>query len=214
MIFFVRLKTDRFIIHHYINTTNMKHLSLTTIFLLFGFFALQAQSTGNSVPEGFTTGSIVLPDNTTQAGLVKNNLKKNGEVIFLSTDGKKTKYTASQITGLTIENQSYIVVSNAFYKVVTDGAKIRLLRKASNSSGIQYNGSEAVAVNTGEGSYDDYFIQTVSTKKLQLVRKKDFAKIFISTCADCTALTEELKANKLGFTEIEQAVALYNACIN
>ncbi|MBC7827338.1 MAG: hypothetical protein H7122_06310 [Chitinophagaceae bacterium] len=191
----------------------MKKLPLTAIFLLSGFLTMNAQSSnGNSIPEGFNAGSIVMPDNTTLTGYVRNNMKKNGEVIFLSPDGKKIKYTATQVSSISIDNNHYIVANNAFYKVVTDGAKIKLLRKASNASGIQYNGSEPIVLDAGEGSYDDYFIQTVSTKKLQLVRKKDFQKVFTSACSDCTTLTDDLKANKLGFAEIEQAVALYNAC--
>ena len=193
----------------------MKQLQLTAIFLLFGFLASHAQSSnGNSIPDGFSTGSIAMADNTILEGYVKNNMKKNGEVIFLSVDGKKTKYTASQVSTVTLGNDHYVVANNAFYKVVTDGVKIKLLRKASNASGIQYNGSEPIIVDAGEGAYDDYFIQTVSTKKLQLVRKKDFQKIFTSVCSDCTTLTDDLKANKIGFAEIEKAVALYNTCGN
>lgn len=190
----------------------MKQLQLAAILLLSGFFLNAQTSVSNPIPEGFTTGTVITPNNSTLEGYVKNNLKKNGEVIFISSDGKKTKYNASQVSGLTIENNKYIVANNAFYKVVTDGAKIKLLRKASSSSAIQYNGSEPIAVNTGEGGYDDYFIQLVATKKLQLVRKKDFSKVFASVCADCATLTDDLKANKIGFAEIEQAVSAYNSC--
>lgn len=189
----------------------MKQIQFTAIFLMLGFFALKAQ-TGNTIPEGFSAGSIVLPDNSTSQGFIKNNMKKNGEVIFLATDGKKTKYNALQLSAVQLYNENFIVTSNAFYKVVTDGAKIRLLRKASNVSSIQYNGSEPIVIAAGEGSFDDYFIQTVATKQLQLVRKKDFQKIFTTTCADCLTLSDELKANKIGFGEIEQAVSLYNTC--
>ncbi|HKH61654.1 MAG TPA: hypothetical protein VKA49_12525 [Flavitalea sp.] len=192
----------------------MKQLQFTIAFILCGFFYAHTQtSSGPSIPDDFTAGTIVMPDNTIQQGYIKNNMKKTGEIIFLSADGKKMKYTASQVSGATVDNNSYITMNNAFYKVVADGSKIKLLRKASNSSTIQYNGSEPIIADAGEGSYDDYFIQTVGTKKLQLVRKKDFAKIFTSVCADCTTLTDDLRTNKLGFDEIEQAVALYNTCV-
>jgi hypothetical protein len=139
-------------------------------------------------------------------------MKKNGEVIFLSSDGKKNRYTASQLSRVIIDTDNYAVSNNVFYKVVTDGPKIRLLRKASNSSRIAYNGSEPVAVGAGEGAYDDYFIQIVATEKLQWIRKKDFQKIFTSLCADCIPLTDDVKANKISFAEIEQAVSFYNTC--
>lgn len=193
----------------------MKKLHLTAVLLFALFLTLNAQnSVSNPVPEGFTTGSIVMPDNTVHEGHLKNNLKKNGEVVFISADGKKVKYNASQLSGLSVGNENFTVINNAFYKIIREGAKLKLLRKASNSSAIQYNGSEPIAVSAGEGDYDDYFVQTVLTKKLQLVRKKDFAKIFSSICADCTTLSEDLKANKIGYGEIEQAVTIYNACAN
>ena len=191
----------------------MKHFTFAILAILFATATLHAQSTnGGTVPEGFTAGSVVTTDNASLSGYVKNNLKKNGEIIFISADGKKNKYNASQLAGLVVDNTNYIVVSNAFYKVVADGSKIKLLRKASTASGIQYNGSEAIAVSSGEGAYDDYFIQTVATGKMQLVRKKDFVKVFEIICADCSSLTENIKNNKMGFNEIEQAVALYNNC--
>ena len=192
----------------------MKQLQFTIVFILCGFFHSSSQTPrGVSIPGDFSPGTIVMPDNTLQEGHIKNNMKKSGEIVFLSADGRKIKYTASQVSGVSVDNTSYITTNNAFYKVVSDGAKIRLLRKASNSSGIQYNGSEPVVADVGEGSYNDYFIQTVETKKLQLVRKKDFEKIFTNACADCTTLTEDIRTNKLGFEEIEQAVALYNTCV-
>lgn len=190
----------------------MKSFKLTALLMLALSLSLAAQSTFSSIPEGFTKGSLVTPDNVLHEGLIKNNLKRNGEVIFMSVDGKKSKFDASSVSIVTIDTIQYLAIQNAFYKVVKDGSKLRLLRKASQTSGIQYNGSEPIMVNTSEGQYDDYFIQTVSTRKLQLVRKKDFQKIFAASCADCPILTEELKSNKISFTEIEQAVVAYNSC--
>ena len=189
----------------------MKHLNAVILFLLIAA-TMNAQSNGANIPAGFTAGSVITADNSSLNGYIKNNMKKSGEIIFITADGRKTKYNASQLSGAVIDNTNYIVSSNTFYKVVADGAKIKLLRKASTASAIQYNGSEAIAVNSGEGAYDDYFIQTVATGKLQLVRKKDFVKIFETICADCASLTENIKNNKMGFNEIEQAVALYNNC--
>lgn len=190
----------------------MKQFQLSAFFLI-STIVLHAQVTdGKTNLQDFTPGSVVTIDNITLAGHIKNNMKQNGGIIFLSSDGKKTRYTASQLSAVIIDSINYLVANNAFYKVVMDGTKIKLLRKASNSSRIEYNGSEPIAVNAGEGAYDDYFIQTVATKKLQRVPKKDFQKILSAACADCTTLTEDLKANKVGYHQIEQAVAFYNTC--
>ena len=191
----------------------MKNFHFCLVLFLSGFFSVHAQtSPGKPAPDGFKPGVVMMPGNTTHNGYIKNNMKKNGEIVFLSSDGKKTKYTAPQLYRVTVDTTEYIISNNAFYQVIADGAKIKLLRKASTSSAIQYNGSEPIVTDAGEGSYDDYFIQTAGTTKLQLVRKKDFAKIFSTVCADCPTLTHELSDSKLGFEEIEQAVALYNAC--
>ena len=189
----------------------MKSFTLAAILSFLFSLGLLAQAS-SSIPEGFSSGSLVTADNLTNSGFVKNNMKKNGEIIFISADGKKTKYNAAGVSALTIDTTHYLAVENAFYKVVKDGSKLRLLRKASQSSGIHYNGTDPILVNAGEGVYDDYFIQTISTRKLQLVRKKDFQKVFAATCADCATLTEELKSNKISFTDIELAVVTYNTC--
>ena len=191
----------------------MKALKLTVVLSFLFSLALVAQPSSNTIPEGFIKGSLVTSDNIQQEGFIKNNLRKNGEIIFISADGKKKKYNAAGVSILAIETTHYITIGNAFYKVVTDGSKLRLLRKASQSSGIQYNGSEPILVNAGEGVYDDYFLQTIATGKLQLVRKNDFQKVFAATCADCITLTEELKSNKISFTDIELAVVTYNTCL-
>jgi|GEM_PF-2273367 len=191
----------------------MKQFRLTALFFLLGTFALNAQSSnGNTIPEGLSRGTVVTTDNSIMEGYVKNNMKKNGEILFFSADGKKTRFSASQLFEATVDSTRYIVSNNAFYKVVKEGVKIKLLRKASNSSGIGYNGTEPIVVNSGEGVYNDYFIQTVATKKMELVRKKDFQQLFVTLCADCPTLTEDIKSNKIGFTDIEQAVAFYNSC--
>jgi hypothetical protein len=190
----------------------MKAFKLTAFLIMLFSLSVVAQPISLSIPEGFTKGSVVIFDNVLQEGWIKNNLRKNGEIIFISADGKKSKFDANAVSIVTIDTTQYLAIQNAFYKVVKDGSKMRLLRKASQSSGIQYNGSEPIMVNTGEGVYDDYFIQTISTKKLQLVRKRDFQKIFATSCADCTILTQELKSNKISFADIEQAVVAYNSC--
>lgn len=202
------------LLHSLLNMFSMKNFHLSFVLFLSGFLSAHAQTAPlNPGPDGFKPGVIMMPDKTTHNGYVKNNMKKNGAIVFLSSDGKKTKYTAAQLYRVTVDTKEYISSNNGFYQVIADGAKIKLLRKASNnSSAIQYNGSEPILADAGEGSYDDYFIQTAGTTKLQLVRKKDFSKIFSTVCADCPTLTHELSDNKLGFEEIEQAVALYNAC--
>lgn len=183
------------------------------LLLLFCTKILIAQTSAmKKIPEGFSAGSIVTTDNKFLGGYVKNNMRKKGEIIFLTTDDKKTKYTALQVLAVTIDSTNYVVANNCFYKIISTGPKINLLRKASTSSGIQYNGAEPIPVNSGEGAYDDYYIQTTGTQKLQWIPKKEFQKIFISVCSDCAMLSRDLKASKIAFGEIVQAVVLYNAC--
>ena len=184
----------------------MKRLQLTAILSLL-LLAATAQ-----IPAGFEKGTVKTTDNNYYEGYIKNNIRQKSEVVFLTREGKKTNYTSQQLGSVTIGESNYLVIGNAFYKVVQDGPKMRLLRKASNASTIQYNGAEPISVSSGEGSYDDYFIQTATDGKLKLVRRKDFKKIFEATCADCTTLSEELRNEKISFAEIDRAVTIYNSC--
>lgn len=179
--------------------------------LVFVLTTLQSRAQTNP-PEGFQTGTITIAGGTPLQGFVKDNIRSKAEVLFLSADGKKKKYTASEVLAVTADSVKYIVQEGVFYKVVREGARLHLLKKASSVSGkIEYNGSEPVAYTRGEGGYDDYFIQPAGGKP-QLVRKKDFDRVLTAAVAGCPTVLEAIQKKELGFGELEQVIDKYNAC--
>lgn len=171
-------------------------------------------NSGVAMPEGYKSGTVITADNSTHQGYLKDNIKKKGEILFMSQDSKPVKYKAAQLSEIKIDNTRYLVSGNNFYRLELDGPRVRLLRKANVvSDRIAYNGTEPIVINDGDGEYGDYFIQDLSNKKLQLIRKKDFAKIFESYASNCPPLSDKLKQG-LSYDEIVQATALYNSCGN
>lgn len=123
--------------------------------------SLQVAVNAQPIPEknnDGTNGQVTLTDNSTLAGSVKDNIRKKGE-ITLMRDGKKTKYKADDITGVQVAGITYITNNNTFYEVIWQGKTISLLRKASSSSAILYNGTEPVMVSGSEGDIDDHFVK-------------------------------------------------------
>jgi len=68
-----------------------KLLSLISITILLQVTNLTAQPAPEKDAEGYVSGQILLTDNSTITGTIKDNIRKKGEVTILR-DGKKTKY--------------------------------------------------------------------------------------------------------------------------
>ena len=190
----------------------MKQLRTGLMFLILaGSLSANAQSSSPATqPAGFNQGSITV-NNNTYKGHVKDNIKKNSEVVFVNGDGVKKTYNAAQLSSVTIEGNKYVVIASVFYKIVAEGPKVILFRQASSASTIQYNGAEPVAAASGGGTYNDYFIQPVNGGQMQLVTKREFRKL-AETFSDCPAIAADIKANKYSFADIEKVVRAYNEC--
>ncbi|MBC7946476.1 MAG: hypothetical protein H7Y42_01250 [Chitinophagaceae bacterium] len=168
--------------------------------------AAHAQPSPNSDPEASISGQIVLPDNSTVTGSLKDNIRKKGELVIVS-GGKKTKYKASDITSANIGNTPYITWNYAFYEVVHQGSKVTLLRKANEPSTVQYSGSEAVVVNS-EGSIDDLFIRKTGETSLQLLSRKNLKDVLGSVCNNC--ITNDTQ--KIDLESMKKLIAECDAC--
>jgi len=183
---------------------------------LFASFSAAAQPSANStIPDGFKTGTVVTAEHTYLQGHVKDNIKKGSEVILITPDGKLAKYKASQLWEVTIDNTNFIVDAGSFFKVVSEGPKVKLYQKASaGGDRIEYNGAEPIAISGGVGDYDDYFIQKAGDKKLEIVRKKDLKKLVEGWAKDCQQIADKSKSEAIALTEIVQYVNIYNTCSN
>jgi hypothetical protein len=168
-----------------------KVLNLIAFIFLLHVTAVYAQPSAAIDPEGFTSGQIVLPDNSTITGTVKENIRKKGELIVLN-NGKKTKYKAGDINSAQIGSSQYITWNYTFYEVVFQGKNLTLLRKANEPSGTQYNGSDAVVISS-EGSVDDLFIKKNTDVSLRLLSKKNVKEVLGQLCPACPASVDETK---------------------
>lgn len=129
-----------------------------------------------------TSAQILLPDNSTITGSVKENIRKKGEVHF-TIDGKRTKYRAGDISALQIGDTRYITHNYTFYEVITGNNDIMLLRKANEPASIQFEGREAIAI-TSEGDIDDLFLRK-GNGALQLITKKNWKEAIAQLCDKC-----------------------------
>ena len=179
--------------------------------LLAGSLSAAAQSTSStSYPSGFNAGSITVNNNTLR-GHVRDNIRKSSEVVFMNGDGIKKTYNASQVSAVTIDPDKYVVIADVFYKVIAEGPKVNLLRRASSAAAIQYNGADPIASASSPGAYNDYFILPAGGQ-LQLVLKRDFRKLAETVFADCQTLAADIRSSRITFANIEQAVRTYNQC--
>ena len=82
----------------------MKSVKLFAIALLsLLFVGAKAQS---EAPKGFSKGTVVLPDNSSISGFIKDDIRKDASVV-LQSGGKEKKYDGAEISGVEIDGTSY-----------------------------------------------------------------------------------------------------------
>jgi hypothetical protein len=170
-------------------------------------FTVNAQPIPDKNNDG-TTGQVTLPDNSVITGTVKDNIRKKGEITILQ-DGKKTKYRADQVSSVQIGGATYISSGNTFYELIWQGKTIGLYRKANQSSGIQYNGTEPVMVSASEGDVDDHFIKETRGSSFQLLTKKNVKEVLGKYCSSCKLPVDETKFDA---DAVKKAVADCDNC--
>ena len=185
-----------------------KLLSLLSLFLLLKTTLVNAQPAAEKDPEGYVSGQVLLPNNSIVTGNVKDNIRKKGEVTIMS-DGKKLKYKAGDIMGVRIGSSNYVISNYTFYEIIFEGSSITLLRKANEPSGIQYNGTEPVAIAGSEGNVDDYFIKKTNETALQLLSKKNIKEILEKFCSTCSSAID---ATKFDIENIKKAIIECDKC--
>lgn len=184
-----------------------KTISLIIFGSLLQLSALHAQPAPASDPSGFTNGQVVLPDNSTVTGSVKDNIRKKGEVTLVN-EGKTTKYKAADINSVRIGNVLFITSNYTFYELIWEGKNISLLRKANEPSGVQYNGSDPVVISS-EGSIDDLFIKKTGDASLQLLTKKNVKEVLGGICSNCVTAID---ATKFDAASVKKAVENCDGC--
>ena len=161
-------------------------------------------------PKGYTKGSIILPDNSSLTGYVKENMRKNAAVSFIDENQKKINYNGSDIASVTIGSDNFIAIKGDFFKTICNG-KLCFVQKMSDASGkVSYNGNEAVFASGTDGKPGDYFIYETKTKELKLVTKKNINEVATASFAGCNEAIEKSKTVTGDVLQLKDAVEVYN----
>lgn len=185
-----------------------KLLSLSALIFLLQITVINAQSATDKETADFVSGQVVLPDNSIITGTLKDNIRKKGEVTLL-VDGKKTRFKAGDITSVKIGNSNYVTNNYTFYEIIWQGSLITLLRKANEPSGVQYNGTEPVAISGTEGKIDDYFVTKTNQSSFHLLTNKNIKDVLGKLCSSCAATTD---IKSFDITTIKNAVEVCDKC--
>ena len=180
-------------------------LAITVLSLV--FLETEAQT---DIPKGFTNGSIVLTDGSSHSGLVKDNIRKNASIAFITGAEKKKGYDGTELLSTEIEGTKFLCIKGDFFKVLCEG-ELSFLQKSSDASGkVTYNGSEAILSSGTDGKPNDYFIYNSNDKQLKLVSKKNVQELAATSFADCTAAIDKAKTINGDLSQIRGAVEEYN----
>ncbi|HNP53092.1 MAG TPA: hypothetical protein PKK69_00675 [Ferruginibacter sp.] len=179
----------------------MHKTSLLSLTILSFYLPVEAQT-----PEGYQQGHIFLSDGSSQAGLIKDQMRQKSSVVLLQ-DQKKQTFAASDINGAEIEGTSYRCIQGDFFRVICNGP-MAFLQKASHAEGKTiYNGTDAVYVPGTEGKVGDYFAYTGSNL-IRITSKNKQAFINQYLAGNESALAKARSAQTVA--GLADAIQLYN----
>jgi hypothetical protein len=185
-------------------------ISSIYIMAMFSLFVLQAHAQ-TEAPKGFKKGSIVLADGSNLSGFVKDNMRSNAAVVFVTEAGANKKtYNGTELVSAEIEGIKFICINGDFFKVLCEG-ELFFLQKSSDASGKPtYNGNEAIFSSGTEGRPNDYFIYNGKDKQLKLISKKNVDEVATACFAGHNAAIEKAKNINGDLSQIKEAVEIYN----
>jgi hypothetical protein len=187
----------------------MKSLKiLSAVVLSITFLQVNAQS---EIPKGFKKGSVVLADNSSLSGYIRDNIRSNASVVFIGEAGEKKKYySGSELISAELDGAKFLCINGDFFRIISQG-ELNFLQKSSDASGKpSFNGSEAVFSSGTEGKPDDYFIYDSRNKQLKLISKKNFDEVVAKTFAGNTAAIDKAKTANGDLAQLKDAIDLYN----
>jgi hypothetical protein len=182
-------------------------MKLSIMFFVTLCMAAIAGNTYAQAPDGFVKGSITTGNGNTIEGYIKESIKKNASLTFISNNNRQ-QYEGSQINGAVVDTVTYTCIQGDFFKVICNG-KMHFLQKASNASGkASYNGSEPVFTSGTAGKIGDYFVYL--NKTLTLLTKKNVTQFINEQLAAVPPAAEIAKAANGNIAAIAAAVTVYN----
>lgn len=166
------------------------------------------------VPSDFISGSVVTSTYEKFDGSIKENLKKDGSIIFINTQGQKKTYNVGNLQSFTLNNITYLSYLNDFYKTIATGSKLTLYQKVTDNNGkLINNGTESVVATTTDGKIGDYYLQLKKDNDLTLITKKNFQESVMQVCADCNVVIDNIKTKQVDYSQLVKVVEQYNSCI-
>jgi len=162
------------------------------------------------VPKGFSKGSLVLADNNSVTGYIKDNSRRDVAVVLFK-DGKETTYKGSDLVSMETEKGNFICIKGDFFKVTANGELSFLQKTSDASSQTTFNGSEAMLINGTEGRPGDYFIYNNKSKELKLVSKKNLNEVVAKSFEGYTPAVEKAKTAQSDIALLKEAVEIYNS---
>jgi hypothetical protein len=187
----------------------MKILKAVSVALFSIFFINANAQTG--IPKGYSKATIVLQDNSSLTGYIKDNMKKDATISFVNEKGdKKNKYNGNDIASVEIDASKFTCIKGDFFKVISNG-ELSFLQKSSDASGnVTYNGSEAIYASGTPGKIGDYFFYDNKSKELKLVSNKTFETVTASAFAGYAPAIEKAKSAQGNIAQLGEAVSLFN----
>lgn len=176
--------------------------------LALSLFILQANAQ-TEAPKGYSSGKLVLADNTVVTGFIKDNIRKDASLVLLN-GGKEKNYNGLDLNGAEIDGSSFVCIRGDFFKVMVNG-DLSFLQKSSNaSSKPTYSGGEVMFISGTEGKTGDYFIYDNRIHELKLVSKKNLNALITGTFGGYTPAIDKAKAAEGNIAGLKEAVEVYN----
>ena len=167
------------------------------------------------VPEGYVKGTITLLNHSSIEGYIKDEMSSRATIVFIANNQtKKEQIKGEQLLNITINNDNYICIKGDFFKKIVTG-DYNFLQKISDAAAIPtYVGTEAFFINGTEGKPGNYFLYHAATQNLQLVNKKNVAKIVAHAFNGNAAAIAKAKESEQNIQALQYAVILFNQPIN
>lgn len=165
----------------------------------------------NELPKGFSKGAITI-NNQVKTGFVKADFKNTGCIEFIEEGAKKkTKFSGMDLERFEMDSTQYISIKGDIFKVIS-GGNLSLLQKQTQVAGKPYyNGLETVMMEGAEGRFGDYFLFLGKQKKLKLVSTKNSTQVIAEMFAGSNAAIEKAGHVEGEWSQLKEAVAIYNS---
>ncbi len=175
--------------------------------------AIPSMVASQTTSPDFQKGSIVMANNETLDGTIRDQTKSKGVIQFEASGGKKKIYSPAELSGFTVNGSTYVSYASDFYKLVVPAGKVALYQRVTDNSGkMLYNGAEVVSVTTAEGKYGDYYVQIKANGKWVRITLKDFEINLSAALSDCASVVAGIKAKEFDFSKLAQVIEKYNSC--